>query len=56
MDDSILDTSFCSEISFCMSEPDENPQSIHVDLSNGSPLNDKDVPESKIFSFQMGSS
>ena len=25
-----------------MSEPDENPQSIHIDLSDGSPLNDND--------------
>jgi hypothetical protein len=42
MDDSVLDTSFCSEISFCMSEADENPQSVHIDLVNGSPLNEND--------------
>ena len=37
MDESLLDVSFCSEVSFCMSEPDDQPQSINVDLSNGSP-------------------
>ena len=38
MDDSILDISCCSELSLCFSEPDDQPQSINVDLSNGSPL------------------
>ena len=37
MDESLLDVSFCSEVSFCISEPDDQPQSINVDLSNGSP-------------------
>ena len=41
MDESLL-VSFCSEVSFCMSEPDDQPQSINVDLSNGSPLG-KDI-------------
>ena len=40
MDESLLDVSFCSDISFCMSEPDDQPQSINIDLSNGSPLGD----------------
>ena len=35
-DDSIND----SETSFCDSEPDNTPQSITIDISNGSPLND----------------
>ena len=38
MDDSILDVSCCSELSLCFSESDDQPQSINVDLSNGSPL------------------
>ena len=38
MDESLLDVSFCSDFSFCMSEPDDQPQSINADLSNGSPL------------------
>ena len=40
MDESVLDISFCSESSFCMSEPDDQPQSININLSNGSPLRD----------------
>ena len=38
MGESLLDISFCSDFSFCMSEPDDQPQSINIDLSNGSPL------------------
>ena len=38
MGESLLDVIFCSDISFCMSEPDDQPQSINIDLSNRSPL------------------
>ena len=37
-----LNDSLDSNASFCLSEPDSNPQSIDVDLRNGSPLNTDD--------------
>ena len=27
-----------NDLSFCLSEPDDQPQSVHLDLVNGSPL------------------
>ena len=38
-DRSFLNDSFSSDISFCFSEPDDQPKSIQLDLSNGSTLN-----------------
>ena len=30
------------DLSFCLSEPDDQPQSVNVNLCNGSPLNSND--------------
>ena len=38
-DQSFLNDSFSSDISFCFSEPDNQPKSIQLDLTNGSTLN-----------------
>ena len=42
-----LDFDYCDDqsdldLSFCLSEPDDQPQSVNVNLSNGSPLNSHD--------------
>ena len=40
-DDFLCDDSF-NDVSICLSEPDEQPNSISLDISNGSPLNNDD--------------
>ena len=45
-DDDTFDEFLCddslSDISFCESEPDNLPQSVNIDISNGSPFNEDD--------------
>ena len=43
-----LDFDYCEDqsdldLSFCLSEPDDQPQSVNVNLCNGSPLNSHDL-------------
>ena len=43
-----LDFDYCDDqdnldLSFCLSEPDDQPQSVNVNLCNGSPLNSNDL-------------